>query len=415
MSKLKKVLKKILPNGIIYKLKDVINFFNNKKMLKKHKTVKKYVKGKYPYGINLIGDIQAETGLGQSMRIIASILKANEIPFVIIQMNQPGNLKHNNHEWDNKISDKAIYGVNLIHINASEWAENYNMLSTEILDYRFNIAYWLWELETFPKKWQPCILTVDEIWAPSEFICRCLRKYADDIDIRKVPYVIDIKEPVKYKREHFKLPEDKFLFLIMYDLKSISERKNPEGMIEAFKKAFSVDTANSKDIGLVLKINHVDDENNLNIYKQKLEGYNNIYFITENLSREEVEALEAEVDVLISLHRSEGFGLPPAEAMYLGTPVISTNWSATTEFMDEKTACLVDYSMITLDKKIGPYEKGNCWADADVGMAAAYIKRLYEDKAYYNDIRDKACKHIRECLNVNSIGNNIKEYLSKIE
>ena len=37
------------------------------------------------------------------------------------------------------------------------------------------------------------------------------------------------------------------------------------------------------------------------------------------------------------------FGLVLAEAMYLGKPVIATNWSANTEFMDKETACMIDY------------------------------------------------------------------------
>jgi glycosyltransferase involved in cell wall biosynthesis len=123
----------------------------------------------------------------------------------------------------------------------------------------------------------------------------------------------------------------------------------------------------------------------------------------------------ASVDVYISLHRSEGFGLPAAEAMYLGTPVIATNWSATTEFMSRQTACLVDYDMIVLERPLGPYPKGSRWADADIMQAADYMVRLYQDKTYYQDISQNAKQSIRLQLNSRNVGNIMESALSMID
>jgi glycosyltransferase involved in cell wall biosynthesis len=414
MSLIKDKLKALLPNTLKYKIKNRMNSYYNYCMLKKYKKVKPYEKGKYPYGINLIGDVRAETGLGQSMRLLASVLQENEIPFVIIQVDQPGNLAKDNDSWNYKIEKKPKYAVNLIHINTSEWAENYTKLPTELLEARYNIAYWLWELEDFPKQWLACIKTIDAIWTPSEFICQCLRKNTDK-PVVKVPYRIELQEPVKYGREHFELPENVFLFLMMYDFKSISERKNPKGMVEAFRKAFSPEKANEEKVGLVIKVNHVEDYVLLQALKKELEEYQYIYYITDNLSRAEVESLVASVDVYISLHRSEGFGLPAAEAMYLGTPVIATNWSATTEFMSRQTACLVDYDMVVLERPLGPYPKGSRWADADITQAADYMVKLYQDKAYYQDISQNAKQSIRLQLNSRNVGNIMESALSMID
>ena len=69
-------------------------------------------------------------------------------------------------------------------------------------------------------------------------------------------------------------------------------------------------------------------------------------------------------------------GLVMAESMYVGTPVIATDWSGNTEFMNSDTACMVGYDMIELDKDYEPFKKGNVWADAHVDEA----KRLYEKR-----------------------------------
>ena len=85
-----------------------------------------------------------------------------------------------------------------------------------------------------------------------------------------------------------------------------------------------------------------------------------------HMGRCEVNTLLADVDVYVSLHRSEGFGLVMAESMYVGTPVIATDWSGNTEFMNSYTVCMVGYDMIELDKDYEPFKKGNVWAYAHV-------------------------------------------------
>ncbi len=406
---IKRILKTVLPDDIIVKMKKVWNWQNNWKMLDKSKKTQRFQKGKYPAGINLIGDIKAETGLGQSMRIIAAMIEHSGIPFVIKQVNAPGGLEHNDCTWAGKIGDGLLYGINLIHINPNTWAERYNSFRKEELDYRYNIAYWLWELEEFPDEWVPCIATVDEIWTPSEFISRSIRQKTDKT-VRTIPYAITIEHTPHLGRDYFHLPEDKFFCLIMYDFKSMSERKNPEAAVRAFIQAFKP----TEGVGLIIKINHLKNRKELEKLKSKVESYPDVYYITDNLSRQEVESLIAVSDVMISLHRSEGFGLPLAEAMYLGTPVVATNWSANTEFMGRGNACLVDYQLVKLPKAIGPYKKGSIWAAADEEQAAGYMRKLYYDSAYYASIKENGRRRIEEQLPIGAASKLLKEAVEEI-
>ena len=223
-----------------------------------------------------------------------------------------------------------------------------------------------------------------------------MRRYTEK-RVVKIPYYIQIGEPLAYDRAYFGLEEDVFYYLFMYDFKSVSARKNPEGMLKAFCDAFSAEEANRKKIGLIIKINHIEEKKLLEL-KKNLQNYQYIQYITQNLDRSEVESLESCADVYISLHRSEGFGLPAAEAMYLGKPVITTNWSATTEFMDAKSACLVDYKLVKLTKKIGPYEKGSEWAEPDVNQAKEYMRNLYENPGTAESVAQAAGEAIRRKL-----------------
>lgn len=384
--KIKQIIRQIMPEFIKKKLKKTIAVKSNTEMIKKYKKIQPYCRGKFSKGINLIGDIRADTGLGQSMRILADMLERCKVPFVIIQIDTVEKRKLGTSKWENHITDKAVYSINLIHINPEGWSKTYNKLEKVILDYRYNIAFWLWELEVFPDEWVSNIETINEIWVPSDFIKNSITAKASK-PIHKIPYFINIEKKNLYDRKYFNLPEDKFLFLLMYDSRSISERKNPTGVIKAYKEAFSIEENN---IGLIIKINHSENEKKLRELKKDLREYHNIYYIYDKLSRTEIESLVYDADVLVSLHRSEGYGLPLAEAMYLRTPVIATNWSANVEFMDERSACLVRYNLVQINKTIGPYKRGNTWADADSSHAAEYMKRLFYDKKFYLDILESA-------------------------
>ncbi len=404
---LRPVLLKIFPYELLRKMKGkmISNSFNKLEELE----ILPYKQGRYQKGVNLIGNIKAETGLGQSCRLVASALENTRVPMSVFQYTQLGTQKLGDTSWDEKISDKLPYDINLIHINPHELGITYLQMEKSAWDYRYNIAYWLWELEEFPEEWVPCFHCLDEIWAPSEFICNAIRKKTK-LPVYCMPYHVEAEIHKEFSRKDFYLPEEQFLFLMMYDHSSCMERKNPLGVLKAFKEAFDKE---NKNVGLVIKINNStreDEEKIGNI----LDGYTNVYLIKETLDRDAVNSLTKCVDVVVSLHRAEGFGLVLAEAMLLGTPVIATNWSSNTEFMNEDVACMVDYKMITIEKDMPPFKAGNRWADPNIHQAAGYMRKLYEDKGFYRYQAEKAKAHVKDVLGMERAAGLIKERLEEI-
>jgi glycosyltransferase involved in cell wall biosynthesis len=65
--------------------------------------------------------------------------------------------------------------------------------------------------------------------------------------------------------------------------------------------------------------------------------------------------------------------------MHLGKPVISTDWSATAEFVTSANGRPVRAPLITLERSHGPYAKGATWADPDPGHAAEHLRELFAD------------------------------------
>lgn len=401
---LKPILFKVLPVSWLrnIKAKMIQKNFSELKQL----NIKPYEKGRYPMGVNLLGSIRVETGLGQSCRLVANELLHTGLPMTIYNYIQVGNIKQTYTEYDAYVSEECKYAVNLVHINPHELGLALLQLDRKIWDNRYNIGFWLWELEEFPEEWLPCIQCMDEIWTPSEFISRAIRKKTSK-PVHTIPYCITAKQIPECGREAFGLPTDRFLFLMMYDSNSVMERKNPVGVIQAFQKAFSPEEVG---VGLVIKVSSAE-KGEIAELKKELAEYENIYFITETMPKEKVNSLIAYVDAVVSLHRAEGFGLVMAEAMYLGTPTIATNWSANTEFMNPGVACMVDCRLIEIEETVGPFRKGQKWAEPDVHQAAGYMKKLYSDKEFYEKISRNAQDYIREKLGMDQAVRKMMERL----
>lgn len=405
--KIKPLIIKIIPIEVLKTVKERIIQSNTQKL--RHVERLPFEPNRFKKGINLIGYIKHDTGLGQSTRLVASELQNSKVEFSIRPYAQSKEYSMTDSTFDEMLSNETPYGVNVFHINAHEFTMAYMNLGKELFDRHYNIAFWLWELEEFPDKWVPCINLIDEIWTPSEFISNSLRKKTNK-PVVTVPYHVVAPTEDKMDRKYFGLPEDKFLFLGMYDSNTGAERKNPKAIIDAYKKAFEPE---NDQVGLVLKINHIKAEE-LQFIKNELKDYKNVYYLLNNLKKVEVNCLLRAVDTYVSLHRAEGFGLVLAEAMLVGTPVIATNYSANTEFMNSDVACMVDYRLVEMEEDIPPYKKGNYWAEPNIDTAASYMKMLFEDQGFCEQLVNNATQHINTVLSMKQATTIIEQRIAEI-
>lgn len=379
--KIKKAIKTVIPANVIRNVRSALNQRVIREMGRTERTP--FARETYPMGINLIGSFSQDSGLGQSCRLVAKEIEYAGIPHAFIDFAPTAQLNRDNHEFDDRLSGEYTYGINLFHINMHEFHKAWQILPKEAWEGHYNIAFWLWEMQEFPKEWVPMIQQLDEIWTPAEFVSEAVRKVTDK-PVYTIPYTVEAPFEEAYDRSHFHLPEDRFLFLMLFDSNSISERKNPYGVIEAYMKAFTP----QDNTGLVIKIGNAS-EKELEALKKKLDGYA-VYFVREMLPKKEVNSLIRCADVYVSLHRSEGYGLVLAEAMMMGVPTIATNYSANTEFQDDTRACMIPYTLRQVGKDLYPYKKEYFWAVPDTEKAAEGMRRLFEDKAYYETLRDNA-------------------------
>lgn len=339
-----------------------------------------------PAGINLIGNARAESGLGESLRAAARALAKTDIPYGVVDVpNSPS--RTSDLSWAHKEMPEPVYRVNILHMNA-DYLKMYQLHNGWTFHNHLNIGVWHWELADFPDEWCESFQLVHEIWAPSRFVQSSIAAKSP-VPVVYIPHSIEVLYPAELTRQHFGLPEGRFLFLSMYDTFSFAQRKNPIAAIEAFKMAFS---PHDPTVGLAVKVNNPTADiipsiqHEINKMRAAVEGWPNIYLINQIMDRPMVNALISLCQSYVSLHRSEGFGLPMAEAMFLGKPTIATYYSANIDFMDHHNSCPVPFRLIPVGQDYGPYKAYQTWADPDLAYAAHYMKRLVEDHSYYQQI-----------------------------
>ena len=271
-------------------------------------------------------------------------------------------------------------GVVISHINPPEllrWVRETEGLH---IGGRRHIGYWAWELEDAPSTWAPAFDLVDEVWTPSAFVAEALRKIAPArVKVTPMPYPLYLNPRPAADRRRFDLPEDKVVVLMAFDLRSTAQRKNPHAALRAFQKAHALA---ARPAMLVCKVVGADlYPDTLAALAAQVADDPAIRLMTDSLSAQDMAALTASCDIVLSLHRSEGYGLLLAEAIWLGKPTVATGWSANVEFMDPTSSECVDYALVPVEGDGAIYQTGR-WADADVDDAARKLARMITDDGW---------------------------------
>lgn len=364
-------------------------------------------KPQLPKGVNICGFIQGDFGLGHSSRILADDLASADVPFTMVNYEVPGHTC-NSRGWDHKISDRFLYNTNIFVMSPESVRLFVEDVAPDALNGRYNIGYFYWELPEFPDEWVPGLDLMDEIWTASAFTKEAFEKKTRT-PVHILPSSIAETKEEGLTRADFGLPEQAFLCLVMYDIQSVAARKNPQGAVRAFQEAF----AGREDAGLVLKVNPPRGWDGRDAVLDALRGQPNVYVLAGTYAKPRLNALVSLCDVSVSLHRSEGFGMCPAEAMYWGKPAVLTDWSGNQIYMTPDNCCPVPCEIVEIDQDYGPYKKGCHWAEPDVHAAAAYLRRLAEDPAYYRAVAQRGQETIRTRFSVEAVGKSLRARLAE--
>jgi Glycosyl transferases group 1 len=363
--------------------------------------------------VRLSGYLGHTLGLGAAARGYAQALGAAGVPVRTVSvplhhLALPVDLEaqYGTHAFEELIHE-GRHGFELIAVNADELPGFVERLGDDYFEGP-RIGIWGWETNTIPARWQRVFPLVDEVWVYSRFMAENIGAVAPVPVIALPPPVQPPTEPAVPLR--LGAPEG-FLFLFVFDYLSTVQRKNPVGLIEAFKQAF----APGEGAQLLIKtinapLRPLAEEELL----WAAHGRPDVHVLDRSLSGAELNGLMAACDCYVSLHRAEGFGLTIAEAMAIGKPVIATGYSGNVDFMNAENGYLVDYAIGRVGPECEIYPPQGEWAEPSVAHAAQLMRHVRDEPQEAAAKGTRAKADIARLLSPAVTGRGMRERLQAI-
>ena len=324
-----------------------------------------------PFGVNLVGYLDADLGLGVAARRMQRALAAAGVPTATVSYDRTSS----NLRSPSAGGTDRPFHANLLLITPDQLPLFVADVGPEFLAGHHNIGLWYWESDVLTPQQVSAFAHVDEVWTATTYLRDAFAR-AERAPVSLVPSPLVFDDPAVGPADRARLGlDDRFTFLFSFDFLSVVERKNPLGLVAAYQRAFGPDDGTR----LILKsINgHVFPDERERLMdavadRDDIEVWDRLLPASDRL------ALVAAADCYVSLHRSEGLGLTMAEAMAVGTPVIATAYSGNLDFMDDRSALLVPATEV----EVGPgryYPAHGHWAEPDLGRAAELMVRVRDD------------------------------------
>jgi len=320
----------------------------------------------------VVGALKTASGLGQSARLCHDALKALGLPVYGVDVG-PMLMQSDDAVPFEYADGRHLNGAGtlILHVNAPLMSLAMLAMPRAMVRGKYVVGYWAWELPRIPDDWLPGLRYVNEIWVPSRFTAAAVEVICATIPVRVVPHPVAMSA-MQTRRQ----PRDggTFQVLNVFNMASSFERKNALAAVAAFQSAFGDDPG----VHLLVKsMNWQAYPAGANRLRVACGDCANITLHERCVSVAELESTIRRADVLLSMHRSEGFGLVLAEAMLHGLVVVATNWSGNIDFVSEQTGIPIGFDLVAARDPQGIYDFQDMqWAEPRIDEAAAALRQL---------------------------------------
>jgi glycosyltransferase involved in cell wall biosynthesis len=370
--------------------------------------------------LQVIGPFGKASGLGQACRLAGDIATATRYSANLVDFGMD-NPAHEGFSTKALVSSLRDARVNLIHLNAESVPLAFAYLP-DVFTGRYNIGFFYWELDSPAACHTLAMQILDEIWVASEFGVASYQPHTR-IPVTNVGVAFEAVPEIRREdarallRTRYGIRDTTFVFIATFDSFSFTTRKNPIGTIKAFQAAFE----GGEDVMLILKtqnrsrLEHRGQVSEAKAIEEVAAGDPRVLLIDQTLDYLDLLSLKRGCDAYVSLHRSEGWGFGPIEAMALGVPVICTAYSGNMEYCNDATAWLVDYELVAVPEEDYVFViPGQRWADPSIPSAVLAIRECFEEEEKRIEKARAALEFVNREFSVSSIAKRYEARLDKI-
>ena len=287
-----------------------------------------------------------------------------------------------------------------------------------------HIGRTMFETDRLPESWLPFMNEMDEIWVPSTFNRDGFAKSGvDPGKLSILPGAVDEAWFDPSRHTPMKMAsESGFRFLSVFEW---IQRKGWDVLLKAYLQEFNA----NDDVVLTLRAslcNHPKEGSaeviQGNIVRLAMElGLNpeslpRIEILPDALPWQQLPSMYLASQCLVAPSRGEGWGRPQHEAMMMGLPVIATNWSGTTEFINDSNAYLLDYTLKEITDIDAGFEfyKGHQWADPSADHLRQLMRHVFENRTEASQKGEAARAHVSTRFGKQNVANLLTEKLENL-
>ena len=305
------------------------------------------------------------------------------------------------------------YKVKILHTTP-------NVFKKYIEPGKYHIAHFFWETDRVPAEFAAGLNLCNEIWTGSEANKAALLSTGVDKPVHIFPQAI---ETGREWPEPYQIPEfDGHLF---YSIFEWTDRKNPEGLLQAYWEEFQA----GENVGLLIKtyfrgfgtgarrmIKH-----QIEVMKRRsgLEHFPPVFLYLDLMDRRQVMRIHQTGACYVSAHRGEGWGVPQVEAALAGKPMISTGYGGCHEYFKHgENAMIVPYEMVPLqgmDHSAQWYTPEQKWAEPNIAALRGAMRYSYAHPDLAADKGRAAQAFVSERFNLERVGHEMLLRLKEIE
>jgi hypothetical protein len=320
-----------------------------------------------PEPVVVVGVLRAPTGLGQAARLALAALKQQGVAVAAVDLTglllQP--------VTESPVDAPAIVegaGTLLIYLPPPNLARGLAAIPRGMRAGKTVVAGWVCETETLPAIWRQQADYCHILTAPSRFA-------ADAISASTGRPVKVIGHPVAAVVPAFEalpaLHEQPRIGAVL-DVGSSASRKDVAGLAKMLGLVLEAEPG----INLVLKMRDVpSDPASADLLAALVaRAPTQVSINDRDETSAETESFLDSLDMLVSMSRAEGFGLPLAEALLRGIPVAAPFWGGPTDFLTDQNAIALPYQLEPIADQSGLYTRAmGRWACVDPNGAAGEI------------------------------------------
>lgn len=361
--------------------------------------------------VRFFGPINNHTGYGNAVKNFAKAFSLSEIKTKFIFG-----------EKVNKDQDAFINSLNNydgkcdidFYLHGPPWSKHRSAL--------YKIAYFYWEADRLPRIWIKGLSKIDELWVPCNLVKEACIRARFNGPIKVIPTPCEdwttndkVSIPSNFSKNYV-VDDDIYKF---YSVFQWHNRKGFRELLSAYYKSFN---ENDKVL-LILKVNALGfagqslDKIKPEILEIKrklnLSYYPPVYVSTELVDAGVIKALHNTGDCYVSSHHGEGWGMPIHDAMRLGKQIITTPFGGVTEYLNDESAHLIQYTLgpvsgMSWSPLYGQYQN---WAYPSVTHLSRLFRDVYENHLRYNHKAELAQK-IAKTMTISEVSKIIKKELA---